>query len=151
MLRVVWRGKVARGKGERNEGNHGTSDSAGVTNGPSSDPYHPPNPTPADTKSFITSTPGRTPFIHLAFALANFEVYQACFSEQPHRCGPVAADDGGLAPSFSPDPLLQYSSNIRVRIRAAGLLPSHPRPEHFALVVSRYVSSFVLAVGAVLM
>jgi hypothetical protein len=84
---------------------------------------------------------------HNLFILANVEVIKHVV---PSSLIAVAADDGGLVPPFPPDPLLQCSSNTGVRIRAAGLFSSHPR-QQLALDVSRYVFSFVLAVGAVLM
>jgi hypothetical protein len=84
-------------------------------------------------RNLTTSTPGRTTFIHPTLPSTNrhnfFSLAKAKVIEHvvPSSLIAVAADDGGLALSFPPDPLLQYSSNIGVRIRAVGLVPSHPR------------------------
>jgi hypothetical protein len=72
MLRVVWRCKVMEvRRGQSNENDHGSSDIAAVTNGPSSDLYHPSESQNIGLRNGHRSPsphPVQTPFISLAFA-----------------------------------------------------------------------------------
>jgi hypothetical protein len=90
---------------------------------------------------------------HNSFIMVEVEIIEDVV---PSSLIATAVTDGGLAPSFPPDSLFQCSSDtdgVLTTFTLRLLSPLHIVVSHelLTLVVSRYVSSFVLVVGAMLM